>query len=170
MERCKSMLNDCRQIALLDVFPSPLEELRADIEAAARRGLVVALKVYQPTQVVGADVFVEPAGEAVLARWPGQWVNLVVDDDAFLLALLSSDGKGVHQAIWSNSAYLSWVYSGAVASELIQTDVDRRVSAGATTKELQRALKAHLRLKPVETLGFQKILRRFGNDKRTRGS
>lgn len=161
MERCRRMLRDSRQLALLDIFPEPLNELSSEIEEAATRGTVVALKAYRPHQIRKAEVLVEPAGESILARWPGQWVNLVIDDAEFLLAFLSSDGKGVHQAIWSNSVYLSWVYSGALASELMLAGLQALIEEGASGEELQKAFKRFHRLKPLKTPGHQAILRRF---------
>lgn len=163
MERCRRMLRDCRQLALLDIFPGPLEELSRDIEEAAARGVEVALKAYQPTQIRKAQVLIEPTGPAILGRWPGQWVNLVIDDAEFLLAFLNSDGKGVYQAIWSNSIYLSWVYSSSLASELILAGLQTRIEEGASTEELQKVLKRFLRLKPLKTPGHQAILKRFSD-------
>jgi hypothetical protein len=170
MERCRRMLLRCQEIILLDSFPAPLEELRSDIEAAASRGADVALKVYRPTKIGGTEVFVDPQGERVLKRWPGQWINLVVDGAEHLLAFLTPDGKGVHQAIWSGSAYLSWVYSGALASELILVGLQKRIEVGDSLKELQRVLKRYLRLKSPQAPGYQTLLRRFGEARHVRPS
>lgn len=161
MARCRRMLADSRQIALLDIFPLPLAELRPDIEAAAGRGVKLGLKVYQPTEIERIELFVEPAGESVLSHWPGQWVNIVVDDTEFLLAFLTQDCESVHQAVWSNSAYLSWVYSSALASELIMAGLQQLIEQGVSMKVLQNSLKKYLDLKPAETPGYQIILSRF---------
>src|SRR6516162_713654 len=47
-ERCRRMLEGCEEAAVLDVFPKPLEELREAVEAAAQRGVRVAVKAYAP--------------------------------------------------------------------------------------------------------------------------
>ena len=69
----------------------------------------VYAKAYEPLSIREAEVFVHPEGRAVVGRWPGQWLNVAVDGREHLLALLTRDGRGVQQAVWSASTYLSWV-------------------------------------------------------------
>ena len=128
--RCRRMLEECRQAAVLDLFPLPLEELRPALRKAAKRGVRVAVKAYQAADVPGVDVVVGPRGAGVLERWPGQWLNAVVDGRQYLIALLSPDGSELRQAVWSGSAYLSWVYHSAVASELILAAVQQDLAKG----------------------------------------
>ena len=163
MERCRRMLERAERVALLDAFPAPLEELRPEAEAAAARGVVVAAKAYEPVSLREAEVFVHPEGRAVVERWPGQWVNVVVDGREHLLALLTRDGRGVEQAVWSESTYLSWVYHSAVSRELIMADVERRIAEGASSKELQAAMGRYRRIVASDAPGFELLMRRFGS-------
>jgi sugar-specific transcriptional regulator TrmB len=162
MERCRRMLERAERVALLDAFPAPLEELRPEAEAAAARGVVVAAKAYEPVSLREAEVFVHPEGREVVGRWPGQWVNVVVDGREHLLALLTRDGRGVQQAVWSESTYLSWVYHSAVSRELIMADVERRIAEGATSKELQNSMARYRRIVASDAPGFDLLVRRFG--------
>src|SRR6185369_12009741 len=52
-ERCRRMLEGCEQAAVLDIFPKPLDELREAVEAAARRGVRVAVKAYDTEAIPG---------------------------------------------------------------------------------------------------------------------
>src|SRR4051812_7356647 len=72
-ERARQMLDRATQVAVLDVFPEPLETLRPDLERALARGVEVAVKLYAPADVAGAEVVLTRRGAKVLARWPGQW-------------------------------------------------------------------------------------------------
>ena len=162
IERCRRMLERAERVALIDAFPAPLEELRPEAEAAAARGVVVAAKAYEPLSLREVEVFVHPEGRAVLERWPGQWVNVVVDGREHLLALLTRDGRGVQQAVWSESTYLSWVYHSAVSRELIMADVERLISGGATSKELRAVMGRHRRIVASDAPGFELLVRRFG--------
>jgi len=162
MERCRRMLGRAERVALLDAFPAPLEELRTEAEAAAARGVTVAVKAYEPTSLREAEVFVHPDGRDVTGRWPGQWVNVVVDGREHLIALLSRDGLDVHQAVWSESAYLSWVYHSALAGELILAEVQRRIAEGASAKELRGIRESYRRIVAPDAPGFQQLVRRFG--------
>jgi HTH-type transcriptional regulator, sugar sensing transcriptional regulator len=161
MERCRRMLERAERVALLDAFPGPLEELRAGAEAAAARGVTVAVKAYEPTSLREAEVFVHPRGRDVIGRWPGQWVNVVVDGREHLLALLTRDGAGIHQAVWSESPYLSWVYHSAVAGELVLADVERRIGEGASANELRGVRESYRRIVASDAPGFKELVRRF---------
>ena len=161
-ERCRRMLDGCQQAAILDVFPKPLKELREAVEGAARRGVRVAIKAYEPAELPGADVVVHPQGRLTLRRWPGQWLNVVTDGREHLLAFLTADIRGLHQAVWSGSAYLSWVYHSAVAAELILAAVQRGLAEGATAAELRQAVAGYQYLFDAELPGARALLERFG--------
>jgi sugar-specific transcriptional regulator TrmB len=160
-ERCHQMLERAQQMLAADVFPDPLDEIKANLESTATRGVKVAIRAYQPAIVAGAEVFVDPAGASTLKRWPGQWLNLVVDGQEFLLAFLNSDGKHVHQAVWSSSVYLSWVYYSAVFAELSLGALRQCLQQGATTAEMRRTLEQHRRLFNLELPGYRTLLERF---------
>lgn len=160
-ERCRAMVRRARKIVLLDVFPELLEELRDDVERRAREGVDVAILTYAPAEVVGARVIVHPRGGVTRSRWPGNWVTLTVDGSEHLVALVSADGKSVHQAIWTGSLYLSWVYHSALSCEAILAAIEGRLERGASTAELQEALQELLKLKAVEAPGYHALLRRL---------
>jgi sugar-specific transcriptional regulator TrmB len=166
-ERCRRMLDGCEQAAILDVFPKPLEELRETVEAAARRGVRVTVKAYAPAAVPGADVVVHPQGRATLRRWPGQWLNLVTDGREHLLAFLTPDARGLYQAVWSGSAYLSWVYHSAVGAELILAALLRDLEAGATAADLREAVARYQYLFRADLPGARALLDRFGKRRST---
>jgi sugar-specific transcriptional regulator TrmB len=161
-ERCRRMLEGCEQVAILDVFPKPLEELRESVEAAARRGVRVLVKAYEPVVLSGAEVAVHPQGRLTLRRWPGQWLNVVTDGREHLLAFLTSDARGLHQAVWSGSAYLSWVYHSAVGAEMILAGLLRALENGATATELRQAAVHYQSLFRAELPGAKALLERFG--------
>jgi hypothetical protein len=162
-ERCRRMLEGCEQAAVLDVFPKPLEELREAVEGAARRGVRVAVKAYAPAALAGVDVVVHPHGRATLRRWPGQWLNVVTDGREHLLAFLTPDARGLRQAVWSGSAYLSWVYHSAVGAELILAALQRGLEDGATAAELRQAVAGYQYLFRADLPGARALLGRFGN-------
>jgi sugar-specific transcriptional regulator TrmB len=169
-ERCRNMLERCRQVALLDVYPQPLEELRADVERAVARGVAVALQVYAPAVLPGAEVVLKGEVERVVERWPGQWLNLGIDGQEHLLAYLTADGKDVHQAIWTGSAYLSWVYHTGASSELVVSELQTLLDAGASAEELRDALRRdRQRIQTPDLAGYQILQRRFGKEPRGAG-
>ena len=165
-ERCRSLLADAEQAVLVDAFPLPLEELRIDLRDAAARGVKVYAKVYRQDVVDGVTVIVDPDGSEVLGRWPGQWLNMVVDGAEYVHALLGEDGQSVHQAVWSGSAYLAWVYHSAFWSELALAEVIRRTDAQVPSTEINRWLRELKNQMHSELSGYRTLLERFGRSKR----
>lgn len=161
-ERARQMLAGCLDVAVVDAFPLPLEVLRDDLEAAAARGVTTAVGVYAPARVAGALTFVQPHGASILERWPGHWINVVVDGSETLLAFLDAEGDGVHQALWSGSAYLSSVYHSAVTSELILGDVQQRIADGVPHARLLRRLNGFRSRLGSQGRGYEQLRERFG--------
>lgn len=162
IERARQMLARAESVALLDLFPLPLEALRDGLEEAAGRGIAVAMKVYAPVEVPGVRVLIDPAGEHTRSRWPGQWMNLVVDGREHLLALLSADGRDLLQAVWSESVYLSWVYHGALRGELLAALAESMIVQGADAAALRREFEATPRFLSVDAPGYRELLERLG--------
>lgn len=160
--RCRTMLARCKQVAVLDVFPLPLERLRPEIEAAAERGVYVSLRTYQPAEVKGVEVVYSSKGQAVMEVYPGQWVILIVDGVEQLLAFLTPDGRGVHQAIWSRSAFLSFVLNDAVWCSTILLALVKLIDRGAPVEEIQGALDHFRQSFSYDIPGYRELLRRFG--------
>jgi sugar-specific transcriptional regulator TrmB len=157
LERCRAMLGRCREIALVDIFPLPVELIASELEACANRGVTVAVKVYAPVEVQGASVVLDPDGENVLERWPGQWINLVIDGNEQLVGLLSPDIKQVVQAIWTGSAYLSWVFHSALSAEIILAALQNQMEEACTLEDLRRTLAEHLPLRALRAPGYEAV-------------
>lgn len=159
VERARNMLARCEQVVLLDLFPEPLETLRDAIEATVARGVMVAVTAYQPTELAGAELVVEPQGENVLRRWPGHWLNLVIDGAECLIAFLSPDGDRIYQAVWSESPYLSWVYHCAQAWALSGPALEKQILEGVPLSQLQESAKYYRRFHALEAPGYQSVMR-----------
>jgi len=121
----------------------------------------VALELYAPATIDGVEIVLQPRAPAVLARWPGQWMNLVVDGQEHLLAYLTSDGKEVHQAIWTSSAYLSWVYHSGAIAELILAAIQKGIDDGRDTAQLREEITRLRDLTLSEAPGYKRLTRRF---------
>ncbi|HVB39236.1 MAG TPA: helix-turn-helix domain-containing protein [Vicinamibacterales bacterium] len=159
-ERCRTMLRGCRRVALIDAFPVPLRVLAPELVAAAARGVRVVLKAYAPTTLHGVTVFVDPEGPEVLTKWPGQWINLVTDGAETMLAFLTGDGRRVHQAVVTSSAYLSCVLHSAVLAEAVLAGVEEQLArgdAGAARTLLHEYSSVHT----VRGLGNEALLHAF---------
>ncbi len=161
MERCRAMLSRASVTALVDAFPVPMEELRPAIEDAARRGVTLGVKAYRPITIEGVEVFTDPKGEQTIRSWPGQWVNVVADGREHLITFLTRDGQDVNQAIWSGSAYLSWVYHSALSAEITLAAILRDLGQNASLERVRERCEKYMRFFTREEPGYRELMERF---------
>ncbi len=113
-ERCRKMLRECKVVALLDIFPGPLRELRGDIKAAAARGVKTAMIIYEKDRIPGVWTVVEPCAETALKKEPFDYVSISADGQEFLLAAMNRTDGSVIDAFWSANL----LYSFSIGSYL----------------------------------------------------
>jgi hypothetical protein len=101
-------------------------------------------------------------GADVLGRWPGQWLNVVVDGSEHLLAFLAPEGERVYQAVWSGSAYLSWVYHSALTSEHSLAALENLLLEREQADDVREVLEQVQRRRWLEAPGYRALLARFG--------
>jgi hypothetical protein len=139
--QARDLIAQAKQCLLLDLFPTPLERLRADIETARRRGVVVAARCYTPdAKLRGAICAVSRQSSAQLAKWPGQQLNMVVDARAHLLAMLDVGCSAVVQAVWSRSIYLSCIHHSGIAAEIFAAESSHGEIRDARLKQIRKLM------------------------------
>ena len=52
-ERSRKMLEGCKEVALLELDPGPLDVLRDVVEATAARGVKLSVRIYKPDEIKG---------------------------------------------------------------------------------------------------------------------
>ncbi len=108
-ERCRRMLAECEERALVELFPGPLEALRSPVEEAVARGVDVTARLYEPSTLAGVRVVHSPYGSQTVRGFGSDWLALFVDGRQFLLANLVAGGAGVLNAVWSANPTVSRV-------------------------------------------------------------
>ncbi len=161
-ERLRRMLGSCETIALLDLFPRPLEEMHGDIAVAAARGITIAIKAYHPCEIPGTEIVVDARSRSTLERWPGMWANCVVDGREHLLALLSADTTAVLQAVWSAHTYTSWVYHSGLMHELLYGALAGQLDEPEEELDLSGQYRRLLAFRGEAAPGYQALLERLG--------
>jgi HTH-type transcriptional regulator, sugar sensing transcriptional regulator len=154
VERARTMLGAAETAVLLDLFPQAVSLLANDLQATAKRGVRVVVRAYAPATLKGVTVCVVDDARRILSTWPGEQISIAVDADQFMTALLSKDVQNVHQAIWSNSTYLSCLQYNALHVELELTELSREGGRRSSLEPLSLT-----RLKPP---GFHKLNERYG--------
>jgi len=154
-----AMLRKAKTVVLADLFPGPLARLSGGLEKAAARGLTAAVLAYEPAALEGVEVVMGHRGADVIARWPGQWISLVVDGSEYLIALLSADGSSVVHSTWTRSPHLAWVHHSALCGDMIATRLTAALEQGesaATVRTLARRLDRQWRARDAE--GYKRLL------------
>lgn len=116
-ERFRTMMDRCNSIAVVDAFPKALERVVDSIEAATSRGVEVYVEAYQPIKIKGADVVCASIGEKALSHWKSQQLNLIIDGEENLIALMDNNIEIVKQATWSSNTYLSCLLHAGTLKE-----------------------------------------------------
>lgn len=157
LERARQMLGRAREVAVLNAFPGPMAHLREPVAAAAARGVSVLLKVYRPEDVVeGVRTVVSSEYEHLASAFPGEELNVAVDGEEHLLAMLEhgdTGGDGVVQAIWSRSPFLSFAAYNAQFCEWALTSVIRQIGIDSEARRAAIDLAMH----PTRTPGFRRL-------------
>lgn len=163
LARARTMLRNVERMVLCDFFPEAIIELREDVEAAARRGCRVCLQVYQPIELDRrVTVFLKPDGDRLLRSWPGQWLNIVADAREHLLAFLRNGLGGIHQAVWSESVYLSLLYFSGLASEMMAGAAGTILDGDDAPEPLRKAYAdVRARFSGADLPGCTSLLARF---------
>jgi sugar-specific transcriptional regulator TrmB len=140
LERCRTMLDRCRKIAVVDAFPGPLEFIGPAIKRAIRRKVNVYLQVYRPLTIPGAVIAITPGGEEALKYWSSQQLNIVIDGEEHLLALMNQNLTMVYQATWSQSLYLSCILHAGLMQEHIVHRMRSASNKSNALKHIRRIL------------------------------
>jgi sugar-specific transcriptional regulator TrmB len=158
-ERCRRMIRGAKEIILADVFPDLLVVLESDLEEAAARKLPVLVKGYRAVDLRGPLVVVDPRREIHSERWLGQWLILIVDGREHLIALLSHDTREVVQAVWSCSAFLSWVVRSGVFCDIVMTTLWNTLKSSGSASGFDEALSSYLDFRAQEPSQYELIVR-----------
>ena len=115
--RSRSMLQQAKVIAVIDVFPLALENIRESIIEAAERGVEIHLQVYETTVIPGVEAVCTTSGSDSVQHWQCQQLNIVVDGKEHLIALFDLEMQELYQAIWSRSLYVSCILHAGLLHE-----------------------------------------------------
>jgi HTH-type transcriptional regulator, sugar sensing transcriptional regulator len=162
-ERCRHMLDECRERALIEVFPEPCRVLRDSIEAAAARGLSIAVRTYGDEELAGTIPIKSPFGDTNLKTFKSQCLAIFIDGCQFLISDLSLDGESVHEAIWSANLPLSRSYYSYANSDLCLYAFLPLLEKAESVEEAREAYqRVQAQFPPGGDLGFGRLLEIYG--------
>jgi HTH-type transcriptional regulator, sugar sensing transcriptional regulator len=158
---CAAMLARAEKVVIIDAFPQILEQLKNHLETIANSGIFVSAQMYAPMEIPKVASAVSNQSKLTLERWQGQWLCLVVDGAEYLFAYLDTNGTHVHQAIWSQSAFLAWIQYGNMANALLASELEQLIQEGASRNDLLEAIKRKAKWLQPNLRGYQQLQAKF---------
>lgn len=157
--QAKAMLAGCKQIVVLDVFPKALEAIRPEVVALAERGKRVFVQTYAPADLPGCELAqMEEPEKSLSDLFEGEQLNVVVDGEETLLALLSPDLVSVRQAVWSKSVYLSFLMHVGLMREHNVQEIMNLPENEVTFEVVSKILAFDDRFSPIGVPGFKTMM------------
>jgi len=167
-ERCRRMLREAERFAMLTVCPAPLHELADDLAAAAARGLLVAIKVFEPCTIAGVRVIVDPRGRPAVNSGPGQWLIATADGASMLQALTSPEDGSLLEAFFTRNPLLAWSAYTGLCSDLMLAAIRPAVLRGDPAGSLVRQMMELAKLEFPLSVGKAALVHRYRGGKEAR--
>ena len=159
-ERFKSMMSKCKTIAVIDAFPKTLEKMRDSIVEAINRGVDVHIEAYEPIEIKGVSILNREIGSKTLEHWQSQQLNLIIDGEEHLIALMDNDLKKVKQATWSNNIYMSCILHAGCLREQAIIQIMNTLNQPEFEKEVKKILENQKFFFNSNIPGFNKLFNR----------
>jgi len=162
LERYRQMLLECEVRALGELSPESCTLLRGDVEAAAARGLKIAVRTYAGEMLDGVRTIHSPIGDITQEAIGTQWLSLFIDGRQFLMANIDTEAGMVLEAVWSESIYLAREIYSYVNADLHHYAFAPLLDRAETLDELRAAYRdLEAEFPPGGDLGFRELLRRL---------
>lgn len=155
----RRMLGECRERALVELFPEPCEIVKKTLEREAARGVQIVARLYEPSRLEGVRTIVSPFGEKNLKAWGSQWLSLHVDGLQYLQANLMNGGRGVFHAIWSRNIYVARTLYSYLNSDFHHYSFREVLETVGSVEELRAAYRELEEVfPPGGDLGFGRLI------------
>lgn len=139
-EKYRTILKNCSEVALLELFPEPLLKLKKDVEEASSRGIKITLRKYNGNSIKGPKIIQSPFGTDTFKEHSGSWLSVFADGTEFLIAHLAPDHKKVRFAFWSQNPYLSWTFYSYISRDFLYYSLRPFIESSENIKELKTIL------------------------------
>ena len=107
-EKAKNILKNAKNIVVVDAFPKALEEISELLTSIGKEGISVHIEAYQEIEIPNTNLTISKTiGDTATQHWQSQQLNIVVDGEVHLIALMDKDLKIVKQATFSQNTYMS---------------------------------------------------------------
>lgn len=160
LERIRATLRSAERFVVATIGPSIVEALRDDLINASRR-LAIAIKVFRPVEIAGAEVILDPRGESTMFSGPGEWCILNVDGREFLQVLFDRADGSLLTGHWTTNPLLAWSTYTGICSDLILAQARAALASGNSPEVVLSLLKAPRSFERSDSAGKGMLVERF---------
>ena len=139
-ETYRTILKNCQEIALIELYPEPLQVLKKDVEAASSRGINITLRKYSEDKIDVQNIIQSPYGTDTFKEHKGSWLSIFADGTQFLIAHLTPDHEKVRYAFWSQNPFLSWTFYSYISRDFLYYSLRPLIESSNNLEEVQRTL------------------------------
>jgi len=157
-ERFRAMMQKVKLIAVIDIFPNALDKVVDSIQSTIDRGVAVYIQVYTPIEIEGAHIAYSEIAKKAISHWKSEQLNLVIDGEEYLTALMNAKLTRTIQANWSNNYYMACTMHAG----LIQGQTLIKITNLVGEKNFEESVKDLLNKQKYfynsDIIGFTKLL------------
>jgi len=107
-EKAKNILLNANSIVVVDVFPKALEKISYILSEIGKNGIKVYIEAYDHIEIPFTEITISKTiGDTATNHWDAQQLNIMVDGEVHLIALMDNDLKIIKQATFSQNIYMS---------------------------------------------------------------
>jgi sugar-specific transcriptional regulator TrmB len=130
LERARQLIRATRRRISLEIWEADSGELRADLKAAAERGVRITAVAYGDPDYPFAQVYPHPSTDEVTTGLGGRWLVISADNREVLAGIVSSGSQS--RAAWTSHQALV-----VPITELIAHDIYKLEMLAARREELE---------------------------------
>ena len=158
-ERFRNMMQKATIIAVIDVFPNALDKVIDVINETIKRGVTVYIQVYKPIEIKGAHVAYSEIAKKAISHWKSEQLNLVIDGEEYLVALMDIKLTRTIQASWSNSYYMACLLHAGSMHEQTIINISNIKEGEDFEKKVKELLKNQKYFYNSNIPGFDKLFK-----------
>jgi len=158
-ERFENMMKRAKVIAVIDGFPKALNRVLDSINEAIARGVKVYIQNYKPIVIHGADIAFSEISKEAISHWKSEQLNLVIDGEEYLVALMNADLTEVKQASWSTNYYMACALHAGRMHEQTLIKIKNKEGHDNFEKEVTDLLEKQKYFYNSEIPGFKKLFK-----------
>lgn len=158
------LIENAQHVLLADIEPNAVDLFKPSLIAAAKRGVEVIVKVYEPVELTGVETIVRTKGKQVYGKTNDVQLSVCSDGSEVLIALLSQGADQVIQAFKTRSSLMSLTIYNKLLYEFTLTRL-KQVIPNGDIKAAQKILTDTEHLHPFSA--ENKVLANFKSNYET---